>query len=75
MNHRWETDGNVLGQKYQRCIKCNMDRYWLYGDMQCWEYLDLQSELASQRTTLHRPNCDPNRGKTQGFYQDGRFIY
>ena len=73
-NHRWKDDSNEFHSKKDVCIKCGIERYWIGGDMQGWEYLDLQSSFGSNRTTFNRPNCEPNRGRTQGFYRDGTYI-
>ncbi len=73
--HKWEDISGKLNPKSEKCIQCGMERSWLYGDMQCWEYLDLNSGLDTQRTTLYRPQCEPERGPTRGFYADAKYLY
>jgi len=74
-NHRWGEIEEPFGQRKQTCKKCGIERYRLGGYMQCWEYLDLQSTLGTQRTTLSRPECNPNRGQTIGFDRHGKYRY
>ena len=73
--HKWGEIQRPFSQKMQTCEKCGIERYWMGGYMQCWEYLDLQSALGTQRTTLYRPECNPDRGQTQGFNRYGKYIY
>jgi hypothetical protein len=64
-NHKWK-DTTVLTNitKNQECIKCGIGRTYLYGDMQCWEYVWNESHINENGTngftthrTFHRPEC------------------
>jgi len=75
-NHKWESiESRTYAQKSDKCLKCGMERYWAGGDMQGWNYLDLQSVLGTQRTTWCRPDCNPDRDMTQGFDRNGNYMY
>ena len=58
-NHKWKDTSSRFNPKQGICTKCGIERNWLGGDMQCWEYLDLRLAYGSSRTTLYRPECTP----------------
>lgn len=70
-NHKWK-DTSDQHQKTGVCTKCGIERYWLYGYMQCWEYLDLRTPIGVTRTTVIRPDCEPERKFHQGFHENGQ---
>ena len=74
--HKWiGITPNNFSPKREKCIKCGIERNWCGGDMQGWEYTDFNSVIDSDRSTFHRPKCEPNRGKTRGFGKKGNYIY
>ena len=60
-NHKWEDVSLIVTNAPQRekCVKCGIERVWLYGDMQCWEYIDFRLPIGDSRISLHRPPCTP----------------
>lgn len=72
-NHKWK-DISENRVKVEKCIKCQIERVWIGSDMQMWQYIDYTMPIGSTRTTIRRPNCDPDRGKVLGFYRDGTFV-
>ena len=60
-NHKWKdiSSGVNRAPKEERCTKCGIERTWLYGYMQCWEYLDYRLPIGSGRESLNRPSCTP----------------
>ena len=58
--HSWKPLNNKFHPKADKCIKCGIERYWLGGDMQGYEYLDLRTSLGVRRTCFHRPECEPD---------------
>ena len=58
-NHKWEniTSSIPFASKREKCIKCGIERTWLYGNMQCWEYIDFRLPIGGGRESLYRPSC------------------
>ena len=60
-NHKWKDVSSRFHPKCERCIKCGIERNWLGGDMQCWQYIDYRlPKFGDGRISLHRPSCTPN---------------
>lgn len=59
-NHKWKDTSSQFNPKMETCTKCGIERSWLGGNMQCWEYMDLRLSMEHNRTSLYRPNCIPN---------------
>lgn len=58
-NHKWK-DTTVLTNisKKQECVNCGVNRNWLYGDYQCWEYWFYDTtENFNAKKTFKRPEC------------------
>ena len=64
--HKWKDTSSTI-EKSSECEKCGMIRDWQGGDMQCWEYFDPRTPFNTNRTTLNRPECEPDRIITEGF--------
>ena len=73
-NHKWKDISERKFEKVEQCTKCQIERFWLGGDMQTWRYVDYTMPIGSNRTTIRRPSCEPERGTVLGFYRDGSFI-
>jgi hypothetical protein len=68
MNHKWKSTSNQFNPKRGTCINCGIERNWIGGNMQGWEYVDF-------RLPFHRPICTPKlpKGITQ-FSRKGIYI-
>ena len=63
-NHKWKDRSSPFQPKCEECIKCRLERNWLGGDMQCWEYIDYRLPYGEGRKSLHRPSCTPDLPKS-----------
>lgn len=72
-NHKWEELNEGINRKWQKCLRCGLEKYWS-REYQAWEYLDLRTNIGTQRSTYTRPNCDPDRKPFDGFDNQGHYI-
>lgn len=59
-NHKWkDARESKFSQKQDECVKCGVFRFWLGGDMQCWEYWhpDYQKNVKIGKNKFKRPEC------------------
>jgi len=77
-NHRWKDISNELEfyPKRQECIKCGIERLWIGGDYQGWEYTDFRLPFGEGRTSFYRPSCTPElpEGVTCISKRNGEYI-
>ena len=59
--HKWEVVSmpNTFYSKREKCIKCGIERTWLYGHWKCWEYIDFRLPIGDGRISLYKPSCTP----------------
>ena len=61
-NHKWKNVYNILHNSHQICDKCKVERIWIRGDYQCWQYRiyppDYDSQFDSPKETFLRPQCE-----------------
>jgi len=62
-NHKWKSvEYNILPTLHQICDKCKVERIWIGGDYQSWQYRiyppDYNSEFHSPKETFIRPQCE-----------------